>query len=172
MVVAEADLRAYLRARPNDASAHFGLGHILAMEQRADAARAEFERSIALQPVQTESYYQIGKIELDAHHDAKAESLFLKTLDRDPSHGGALAGMGMLAFRDKEYIKAEEYLAAAEKASPHYGPAHYYRGLALARLGRKDEADSELRTATELGSTTPNPAELGPQTSPAPRHIP
>jgi tetratricopeptide (TPR) repeat protein len=151
---AEADFRAYLAVRPDDASAHFGLGHVLAMDQRADAARAEFERSIQLQPLQTESYYQIGQIELDAHHDDKADLLFRKALARDSKHGGALTGMGVLAFRAKDYAKAEKYLATAEKSAPEYGPAHYYRGLALARLGRKDEAAAELRTAAALGKAT------------------
>jgi tetratricopeptide (TPR) repeat protein len=153
---AEANFRAYLAAQPNDASAHFGLGHVLAMQQRTADARAEFERSIQLQPVQTESYYQIGQIELDAHQDAKADALFHKTLERDPTHGGSLTGLGVLAFRAKDYVKAEQYLAAAEKSAPSYGPAHYYRGLALAHLGRKDEGDAELREATKLGSANPS----------------
>jgi len=161
---AEADFRDYLAAQPNDASAHFGLGHILAMQQRTDDARAEFERSIQLQPVQTESYYQIGEIELDAHQDAKAEVLFHKTLERDPTHGGALTGLGVLAFRAKDYVKAERYLAAAEKTAPNYGPTHYYRGLALAHLGRKDEGDAELREATKLGSANPSAVLAAPQT--------
>ena len=160
---AEADFRTYLAAQPTDASAHFGLGHILAMELRTDQARTEFERSIQLQPAQTESYYQIGQIELDAHRDAKAESLFVKTLERDPTHGGALTGLGVLAFRAKDYAKAEKYLAAAEKTAPNYGPAHYYRGLALTHMGKKDEGEAELREATKLGSANHSP-EVFPQT--------
>lgn len=161
---AEADFRAYFVAQPNDASAHFGLGHILAMQQRTEDARAEFERSIQLQPVQTESYYQLGQIELEAHQDGKAGPLFRKALERDPKHGGALTGLGVLAFRAKDYSKAEEYLAAAEKTAPNYGPAHYYRGLALAHLGRKDEGEAELREATKLGSTNPSTEQVSPQT--------
>jgi tetratricopeptide (TPR) repeat protein len=160
---AEVDFRSYLDVQPADASAHFGLGHVLAMEQRTDAARAEFERSIQLQPAQTESYYQIGQIEMDAHRDAKAESLFLKTLERDPTHGGALTGLGVLAFRAKDYAKAERYLASAEKTAPNYGPAHYYRGLALVHIGRKDEGEAELREATRLGSANPA-GQVSPQT--------
>lgn len=150
MADAERDMRAYLKQRPKDASAHFGLGHILAMEQKTDAARAEFERSIQLQPVQTESYYQLGQIALNTHDSAQAESEFRKTLARDPKHGGALTGMGILAFRRKDYAQAEKYLAKAEQSSPDYQPAHYYRGLALEHLGRKQEAASELKKATEL----------------------
>jgi tetratricopeptide (TPR) repeat protein len=161
---AETDFRAYLAAQPNDASAHFGLGRVLAMLQRTAEARTEFERSIQLQPVQTESYYQIGQIELDAHQDAKADALFHKALERDPTHGGSLTGLGVLAFRVKDYVKAEQYLAAAEKTAPNYGPAHYYRGLALVHLGRKDEGDAELREATKLGSANPSAVQAAPQT--------
>jgi tetratricopeptide (TPR) repeat protein len=167
MPAAEADFRAYLAIKPGDASAHYGLGHIFAMQQRVDDARTEFNRSIELQPVQTESYYQLGQLDLDAQQDATAEPLFRKALERDPHHGGALTGMGVIAFRAKEYAKAEQYLADAEKTSPSYAPAHYYRGLALARLGRKDEADGELRRATELGHAAANPVSQQPATDPA-----
>ena len=160
MPAAEADFRAYLAQRPDDATAHFGLGHVLAMLQRTPEARAEFERSIQLQPVQTEAYYQVGQIELDAQHDAQAAPLFRRVLARDPTHGGALTGMGILAFRAKDYPTAERQLAAAEQSSPDYGPAHYYRGLALAHLARKQESDAELLRATQLGkaNTTVPPA--------------
>jgi tetratricopeptide (TPR) repeat protein len=150
MPAAEAHLRAYLVMRPNDASAHYGLGHILAMEQRSEDARAEFEHSIQLQPVQTESYYQLGQIELEYQHDSQAEPLFQKVLARDPTHGGALTGMGILAFRKKAFVEAEQYLSGAEKTMPDYQPAHYYRGLVLARLGQKEESQRELLLAVQL----------------------
>ena len=147
---AEADLRAYLANRPEDASAHFGLGKVLEVAQRTTEARAEFEHSIQLQPAQTESYYELGLLELEVQHDAQAAPLFQKVLARDATHGGALTGMGIIEFRSKNYAQAEQYLARAEKAAPGYQPAHYYRGLALARLGQKDESQRELSIATEL----------------------
>lgn len=147
---AETDLRAYLAKRPEDASAHFGLGKVLQAAQRPVEAKAEFERSIQLQPAQTESYYELGQLELEAQHDAQAASLFQEVLARDARHGGALTGMGVIAFRAKDYAQAEQYLARAEKTAPDYQPAHYYRGLALARLGQKDESQRELQIATEL----------------------
>ena len=147
---AEADLRAYLAKRPEDASAHFGLGKVLEAAQRTTEARAEFERSIQLRPAQTESYYELGQLELEVQHDAQAAPLFQKVLARDATHGGALTGMGIIAFRSKNYAQAEQYLARAEKTAPDYQPAHYYRGLALARLGQKDESQRELQIAAEL----------------------
>ena len=147
---AEKDLRAYLAKRPKDASAHFGLGKVLAVQQRSAEARVEFDSSIQLQPAQTESYYELGQLELEVQHDAQAAPLFQKVLARDPTHGGALTGMGVIAFRDKNYAQAEQYLARAEKTAPNYQPSHYYRGLVLARLGQKEESQRELQIATEL----------------------
>jgi tetratricopeptide (TPR) repeat protein len=55
MPAAERDMRAYLMARPEDATAHYGLGRILQITQRSDEAKAEFERSIALAPNRSEA---------------------------------------------------------------------------------------------------------------------
>jgi Tfp pilus assembly protein PilF len=150
MTTAEQYFRTYLVVKPDDASAHYGLGHVLQMQQRNDAATVEFERSIALQPVQTESYYQLGQIALDHQQDETAKPLFMKVLSRNAKHGGALTGMGILLYREKDYAKAVEYLSAAVAGSPEYQPAHYYYGLALGRLGRKDESEAELKRAVEL----------------------
>ncbi len=145
-------LRAYLAMRPKDASAHFGLGHLLEMEQQhLDEAKSEFQRSIELQPVQTESYYQLGQIALDAGQPDVAAPLFEKALSRDPHHGGALTGAGILAYRRKDFADARRQLTAAVASSPDFQPAHYYLGLTLARLGEKADSERELQTATDLG---------------------
>ncbi len=147
---AEQRFRTYLAARPNDASAHFGLGHVLEMQQRIDEARAEFQRSIDIQPIQTESFFQLGQIALDAGQPETAVPLFQKTLARDPRHGGALTGLGILAYRRKDFAAARQQLTAAVQSSPDYQPAHYYLGLTLARLGEKAGSERELKTATDL----------------------
>ena len=148
--LSEKHLRAYLTARPDDASAHYGLGRVLHMQQHNDVATMELECSIALQPVQTESYYLLGQIALDEDQSEKAKALFLKTLSRESNHGGSLTGMGILMYREKNYEKAAEYLSEAIVSSPEYQPAHYYYGLTLGRLGKKDESNAELKRALDL----------------------
>jgi Flp pilus assembly protein TadD len=147
---AEAHLREYLKLRPDDASAHYGLGKLLHMVGRNEEAKAELRRSTELLPLQTESYYELGDIELNLEHDEEAAAFFQKVLGRNPKHGGALTGMGMVAYRKKDYATAETYLHSAVLAAPDYSPAHYYHGMALARLGRKEEAEKELAQAKSL----------------------
>jgi tetratricopeptide (TPR) repeat protein len=147
---AETYMRDYLRQKPNDATAHYGLGRLLLMAQRPEQARLAFERSVELQPEQVESYYQIGDIDLEAGELDRAQQLFQKALERDPKHGGALCGMGMLEYRRKQYDKAVAELNLAVQSAPNYQKAHYYLGLALAKTGRKADADREFAIATRL----------------------
>jgi tetratricopeptide (TPR) repeat protein len=150
MPQAEAHLRAYLKLRPDDASAHYGLGKLLHTLLRNDEAQPELRRSIELQPQQTESYYELGSIELELQHNEPAAALFQKVLDRNPKHGGALTGMGMIAYRAKEYSQAETYLKSAALAAPEYPPAHFYYGMVLEQLGKIEEAGKELALGKRL----------------------
>ena len=149
---AEAAMRAYLRLRPNDPGAHYGLGRILQIGLRNNEAFDEFNKSIALKPEQTESYFELGEIALQNDTPDTAEHYYLKCLARDPNHGGALTGMGILEFRKKQYGAAADYLKQAVRVTPQFQTAHYYYGLTLSKLGRKEEAESELAVATKMAT--------------------
>lgn len=147
---AEQKMSAYLRLRPGDATAHYGLGRIYQLGVQFDKARAEFQESIRLHPEQTEAWYQLGDIALKQSRYDEALADFSKTLARNPKHGGALAGSGEACFRQKHYDQALDFLNRAIGAAPDYQPGHYYLGLTLARLGRKEESERELATAARL----------------------
>jgi len=147
MPQAEVHLRQYLKLRPQDATAHYGLGKLLHILLRDEEAQVELLRSVELQPQQTESYYELGAIELERHQDDAATGLFEKVLERNPKHGGALTGMGIIAYGTKEYPKAESYLKLAVLSAPNYSQAHFYYGMVLMRLGRTAEAEKELTLA-------------------------
>ena len=150
MPEAEANLRAYIRMQPDDATAHYGLGKLLHMLMKYDEAEAELQQSIALQPRQSASYYELGEIFLEQDQDIDAKSQFQTVLNFAPHHGGALTGMGILAFRAKDYPVAEQYLKDAILYASDYPAAHHYYALVLARLGRQDEAKREAALAASL----------------------
>ena len=149
---AEEKMQAYLKVRPNDASAHYGLARVYQLGMQMDKARTEFQASIDLQPVQTEAYYQLGDIALGQGDFSAAIANFSKTLARDPKHGGALAGTGQAYFKQKQYAQAEDFLERAVAAAPEYQAGHYYLGLTLARLGRREDSERELALATKLAN--------------------
>jgi tetratricopeptide (TPR) repeat protein len=147
---AEPWLRKYLALRANDATAQYGLGYLLVAEQRLDEARGCFERSLALQPDQTESQFQLGVVALKQGDTAAANEWFSKVLARDNNHAGALTEVAVLALHDLRYQESADLLHRAVNSSPSYQKAHYYLGVALGKLGRKEESDREFAIATEL----------------------
>ncbi len=140
----------YVETRPNDASGHCALGMTLAALESTREAREQFERSIVLAPEQTESYFRLGLIELNENDLNEAATNFRQVLARDPKHTGALSGLGRIAFEQKRYSDAIAMLQRAIAGDGSLREAHYYLGLTFARVGRKDEADSQLDTATRL----------------------
>ena len=150
MPAAEKHLRAYLLKRPNDATAHYGLGHLLRMMSQYDAAVVQLRRSIALQPNQVASYYELGVIALDRQQNTQAKAEFTHVLSVNPYHGGALTGMGILAFRGKNYQAAAKYLGQAVLYAPSYVTAHRYYAMTLAQLGKKSEAANQMAEAQAL----------------------
>jgi tetratricopeptide (TPR) repeat protein len=147
---AEQNMRMYLRSRPDDAGAHYGLGRIYELGMQFDKAKPEFQRSLELRPVQTESWYELGDMALKQNNYADALTDFQNVLARDGRHGGALAGSGQALFHEKRYDEALEYLRRSIAAAPGYQPGHYYLGLTLSRLGQKEEANRELSIAQKL----------------------
>ncbi|PYX73214.1 MAG: hypothetical protein DMG78_09755 [Acidobacteria bacterium] len=134
----------------DDAAGHYALGLSLVALQNPQDARNEFEKSIALAPVQTESYFRLGLLDLDSKDFNSAERNLRHALDRDPKHAGALAALGRLRFEQKAYAEAVDYLQRAIASDDRLREAHYYLGLTYARLGHTQEANEQLQIATRL----------------------
>jgi tetratricopeptide (TPR) repeat protein len=140
----------YVQRRPMDASGHYALGFTYQALQRTSDARAEYERSIAIQPQQTESGFQLGLMELEEGNARGAAARFEQVLKRAPQHAGALTGMGRVKFQEKDFAGAASLFEKATASNPELREAHYYLGLADARLGRKEESQKELEIASRI----------------------
>lgn len=140
----------YVEVRPDDASGHCALGMTLAALENTKEAREQFERSIALAPEQTESYFRLGLLDLNAKALDEAATNFRHVLTSNPKHALALSGLGRVAFEQKRYADAIDLLQRAIASDDSLREAHYYLGLTFARVGRQEEANSQLEIATRL----------------------
>ena len=140
----------YVRLRPDDASGYYALGLTFEALQRTAEAREQYEKSIVLQPQQTESYFHLGLIEREGGNLNAAQEKFERVLKRAPQHAGALTGMGRIRFQQKQYAEAADFLKKAIDSQPKLREAHYYLGMVDARLGRKDDFEKELQTASQI----------------------
>jgi len=140
----------YIALRPDDPSGYCALGMALAALEKSEDARAKFQRSIELAPTQSESYYRLGLLDLDAgDYDAAARDLH-KALDNKPNDAGALTALGRVEFEQKHYPEALAALQQAVGQNDSLQEGHYYLGLTLARMGRKQESDEQLAMAARL----------------------
>ena len=103
-----------------------------------------------LAPEQTESYFRLGLIELNMKDLDGAAINFRQVLSRDSKHARALSGLGRVAFEQKRYSDAIDRLQRAITIDDSLREAHYYLGLTFVRVGRKEEADSQLQISTRL----------------------
>jgi tetratricopeptide (TPR) repeat protein len=140
----------YVQARPEDASGHCALGMTLAALENTQEAREQFERSIELAPEQTESYFRLGLLDLNTKDLDEAAMNFRQVLTRDSKHAEALSALGRVAFEQKHYSDAIDLLQRAIASDDSLREAHYYLGLTFVRVGRKEEADTQLQIATRL----------------------
>ncbi len=115
-----------------------------------DEARREFERSVEIQPEQTEAYVQLGFMDMESNDLVRAANRFQSVLQRAPQNVGALLGVGRIQFQRKDYSAAAESLSAAIAADPAIREGHYYLGLTYARLGKSRDSAEQLEIASRL----------------------
>jgi Flp pilus assembly protein TadD len=135
---------------PTHPQAQFGLGtlyddlgrHELAIERFLVASEVDPENAQVRASLGA-AYGAVGRFE-----DADAE--LKRALRLDPESMEVRAKEGLLAFRKGLYADAEADLRGVCKHDPDHGPAHFYRGEALNRLGRVDEAIQVMERVIEL----------------------
>ena len=132
-----------VKARNNLGVLYDELGHHeLALEQ--------FEAARALDPDGVEVLVNLASAlgSLGRFDDAERELGRAQILA--PAEIAVRSGLGILCFRRGLYDQAEAELRWVCDQDPEHGPAHFYRGEALNRLGRMDEALDILERAARL----------------------
>src|SRR6266851_3664139 len=121
---AREQLMAELSITPDDYTSHYYLGMIAAKEQKPEESEKWFEQVATARPEDSDAYFRLGQANFDAGHLEKAVAALRKSITL-PEHDGG--------HRD-----------AAE--------AHELLGKTLEKLGRHQEADSEITLAKQARS--------------------
>ena len=143
------DARGYFLQTADVAPGYTEAYHVLGTEavkrQRFEEARATYQRAVAVHPTDAKAHAQLGLIALRTGDDATAETEYLTALRDDPGNREALNNMGEIYLRRRDWARAIEYLTRALNRDPGFLEAAYNRGVALAGLGRRAEAQAALR---------------------------
>lgn len=147
---AESAYRALIAASPHDAQALHLLGHVLALQGRAEEAVETLARAAALAPGDPELRFNLAQALGASGRPREAEEELRAALRLRPRFGAAQLALGdLLALADR-VDEAEECYRAALELEPERAEAHYNYGNLLHRTGRIGEAIERYRRALEL----------------------
>ena len=116
--------------------------HELAIEEFLAAEKLDPDNVEVLSHLAT-TYGALGRF-------VKADRVIASALRIDPANVQARVCEAILSFRKGLYAEAEIRLKEVCDRNPSHGPAHFYRGEALNRLGRVDEALKAMERTIQL----------------------
>jgi TolB-like protein/class 3 adenylate cyclase len=150
---AEAALTKVLSLAPGFASAHFSMGLIQMITNRADESVSAFERALALDRNLAAAHSLIGVTKILVGRAEDTEPHVLEALRLSPRDRYSFLWFSHIAVA-KEHIGADEEAVSWYRRSielnRNYPPARFNLAAVLALLGRLDEARAEAQTLRAL----------------------
>jgi tetratricopeptide (TPR) repeat protein len=142
---------------PADASAHYNLGLIYQQRGQLDEARRSFSRAIEIDQNETDAHYQLGRISREEGRFSEAIQHFDAVVQRNQDHSQSEVWreVGRTYFEAGQTVDAAAAFERFLARRPSDAEGHYRYGLALAQLGRTEEAAAEMRACIEAARTAP-----------------
>jgi protein O-mannosyl-transferase len=139
-----------LEVRPNDPVMHLNLGVTLEQQSRFEEARAEYSRTISLDPSYTKAYVDLGNLLVRMGRTEEALLRYSEALqvapDSPEAHFGAAIACQTLGRAEESITHYRETI----RLKPDHQAAQVNLGVLLARGGKDEEATSHFATAIEL----------------------
>jgi arylsulfatase A-like enzyme/Flp pilus assembly protein TadD len=149
---AAADFEKAIEKLPKDAAALRALGESrVALEDWPRAARA-YEQLVAIAPADAVARAQLGEVYRDLHRWNDAIKLLREAIAIDSGPAAYWNSLGTVLGASDRIADAERAFAEAAIRDPRNPLYFFNRGIALERLGRRDDAIGQYRRASELGS--------------------
>jgi tetratricopeptide (TPR) repeat protein len=138
------------RGEKSSFAAHYGLGRLLAAEQKWTGALAQFKQALAARPA-PESHYVVGCVYYQMGRDRLAARHFRKAVELDEKYAAAFYMLGLALLRTGEGARAGEAFEAArsmDASEPRYRVRNVRR---LARSGEVPSSPPLFMAARQTG---------------------
>ena len=145
-----APLQKVIAEQPEFAYAHFQLAYVYTALQKTEEARAEYARTIAIDPKMSEAYLNLGMMLLDKQENAAAVAPLRKAVELLPAQSRPRYLLAVALDRSGDRAGAAESFEALLHLDPNDITAIDYLGWAALRQGRSDEAEKRFRRALEV----------------------
>jgi tetratricopeptide (TPR) repeat protein len=129
---------------------HFLLGELYLYKSRVPDAIAEFEKEIALNPAHAATYYKLADAYSRVQKYDEADRLLQKSIWLDSTSTGPFILRGKVLEKKGEFDLALLALQRAATMDPNNPMTHQLLGQAYRNVGKKDDAERELKLAEKL----------------------
>jgi len=142
---------------PADSSAHYNLGLIYQQRGQYPEAKTCFLRAIEIAPDEMDAHYQLGRIAREEGRLPEAIQYFDTVIRESPNHGQneIWREIGRTYYQAGQYEDSRSAFEQFLEKRPTDAEGRYRLGLALHKLGRSEEAASEMRSVIEVVRTAP-----------------
>ena len=140
-------------ARDPSSLAFLALGDVLRRQGQLDVALKVALRGLERHPHRADAHDLLARIAVDRGEWERAFDEWDMVRRLDPSHAGALRGMGFVLFQQQRLPEAEQFLAAAAEADPD--DASTLSALAFVREQQRGPGVSTAAVASEAATTAP-----------------
>jgi Flp pilus assembly protein TadD len=147
-----APLQKVIAEEPNTAYAHFQLAYVFTALKRVDEARAEYERTIAIDPKLSEAYLDLGILLLDKDPHAAVAPL-TKAVEMRAAESRPRFLLGVAEERSGDLAKAFDSFEGAVRLDPRDFETIEHLGSLYLQLKRPADAEAKFRSALELQPT-------------------
>lgn len=148
-------LREALAQDPDNLEALYYSGLTLLAQQKPLEAVGPLERARQRAPADLAVLYQLGVAYFALKDYDRAEEPLTEVFRAEPQTDGVGYYLGFIRYRKRDYAGALDALRANASQDPAIQQlARFYAGLALAALGKREEAASEVQAALRLHPTS------------------
>src|SRR5947199_9842934 len=132
--------------------AHFLLGELYLYKSRIPESIGEFQKELAINPGHAQTYYNLADAYSRIQKFDDAVCLLQRTIWLDATSTGPFILMGKVLEKKGESELAIRALQHAASMDPNNSITHHLLGQAYRDLGKKDDAERELKLAEQLQS--------------------
>jgi tetratricopeptide (TPR) repeat protein len=129
---------------------HFLLGELYLYKSRVPEAIAEFQKELAINPAHAATYYKLADAYSRVLKYEEAERLLQRSIWLDATSTGPYILMGKVLEKKGEFDLAVRALQRAATMDPNNPTTHHLLGQAYRDMGKKEEAETELKLSEQL----------------------
>jgi len=144
-----------LDSNANDLELHYNYGLILASTDSIQAARAEYEKTIAINKLFPEAWMQLCFLALQEKNDSLAHATIQRFKQAMPEYGGAWRIDGSILNAQKQYDRARLSLEKAVGLDSNDAAAWFELGVACERISDRKSAETSLRHVLRMHPRDP-----------------